>query len=87
MAFSVVRDPGPVGAQVAIELSERSQQLPLLGSGLFELEVLLQVLDNLEGPEEVAVPEEPLEPLELTSRLARQIAAPRPSPALWPSGP
>jgi hypothetical protein len=39
------------------------------------LKVLLQVLDNLEGPEEVAVPEEPLEPLELKGRFARQIAA------------
>jgi hypothetical protein len=40
MAFSEVRDPGPIGAQVAIELSEHAQQLPLLGTGLFELEVL-----------------------------------------------
>jgi hypothetical protein len=39
-------------------------------TGAVDVEVDLEVPDDLQGTEDVAVPEEPLEPLELAPRLA-----------------
>src|SRR5450756_240616 len=58
--LAVVRYPGPVGANVAAELDHGLQQLALLGAGVLDVEVHLEVPNRLQRAEDVAVPEEPL---------------------------
>ena len=61
----VVGDRGPVGLDVMVELAHGLEQLLRpLGSLLPRLEVALQVLDDLQGPVDVAVPEVPLQALQ-----------------------
>lgn len=65
VTLPVVGDAGGVGPQVAAELADRFAQLALLGTGVVDVEVDLDVLDGLQGAEDVAVPAEPLEPGQL----------------------
>src|ERR1700730_7321787 len=80
-------DPGGVGADVAAELAHRFQQLPLPWTNFLDVQVYLQVLDHQEGAEDVAVPEEPLQPLQLPRHLGRQRRGRAPCTEPWPSGP
>ena len=59
----VIRDEGPVGLDVVVEFARGLEQLLRpLGSLRRRIEVALQVLDDLQGPVDVAVPEVPLGP-------------------------
>ena len=69
LAFPVVGDPLGVGADVAVELADRLEQPSLLRVGLGDLEIEDQVVDSLQGAEDVAVPAEPLQPLQLRADL------------------
>lgn len=73
VTLPVVGDRAGFGGDVATELAHRLRQLGLLGAGLLDVEVVLQVADRLEGSEHVAVPQEPLEALQLPSDVGRQI--------------
>ena len=65
LTFPVVRDPAGVRAQVAVELARRFEQPDLLdGGGFGGVEVEDEVVDGLQGAEDVAVPAEPLQPLQ-----------------------
>ena len=72
-AFAVVGDAAGVGAQIGVELAYRLEQLDLCGTGLFDVEVDLEVLDGVQGAEDVAVPAEPLQPLQLVADLRGEI--------------
>jgi hypothetical protein len=65
LAFPVVGDPPGVGADVAVELADRLEQPGLLRAELGDVEIEEDVIDGLQGAEDVAVPAEPLQPLQL----------------------
>ena len=67
----VVRDGAGVGGEVAAELADRLGQLARLDDGVGE--VGGEVVDGLPGTEDVAVPEEPLHPLQLGSDVGRRL--------------
>ena len=60
---------GDVGVDVAAELADRLEQPGLLRVGLGDVEIEDQVIDGLQGAEDVAVPAEPLQPLQLRADL------------------
>src|SRR5664279_5845048 len=60
-AFAVVGDAPGVGPQVGVELARRGEQLARLVAGLQRLQVDDDALDGLQGAEDVAVPEKPLQ--------------------------
>ena len=77
VAFPVVGDPVGVSTDVGVELTHRLGQ-----SGLFEggflaafVELALEVLDGLQGPEDVAVPEEPFEAVQVVADLGGEVAS------------
>ncbi|HXZ70645.1 MAG TPA: hypothetical protein VEH31_07225, partial [Streptosporangiaceae bacterium] len=72
-ALPVVRDPPGVGADVAVELADRPEQPGLLRAGLGGVEADEDVVDDLQGAEDVAVPAEPLQPLQLRAELAGEV--------------
>ncbi len=62
----VIRDEGLVGLDVVVEFTHGLEQLLRpLGSLRRRIEVALQVLDDLQSPVDVAVPEVPLQALQL----------------------
>ena len=72
-SFPVVGDPGGVGAQVAVELAHRLEQLGLGDVGLLDVEVDLQVLHGPQGTKDVAVPAEPLQALQLAADVRGEV--------------
>src|SRR5664279_83733 len=62
-AFPVVGDGRGVGGEVAPELADRLGQFARLDADVGEIGG--EVVDGLPGTEDVAVPEEPLHPLQL----------------------
>jgi hypothetical protein len=73
LAFAVVGDPLGVGADVAVELADRLEQPGLLRAGLGDVEIDEDVVDGLQGAEDIAVPAEPLQPLQLRADLAGEV--------------
>jgi len=61
VALPVVGDAPGVGPDVAAELGHRSLEFALFWAWVLDVEVHLQILRRLQGTEDVAVPEEPLE--------------------------
>ena len=70
-AFPVARDGAGVGGEVAAELADRLGQLARLDADVGEIGG--EVVDGLPGTEDVAVPEEPLHPLQLGSDVGRRL--------------
>ena len=73
LAFPVVGDPPGVDADVAVELADRLEQPGLLRAGLGDVEIDEDVVDGLQGAEDVAVPAEPLQPLQLRADLTGEV--------------
>jgi hypothetical protein len=70
----VVGDVTGVGGEVAAtELAHRLRELGLGDAGLVGVEVDLQVLHCLQGREDVAMPEKPLQPLQLLDDVNEQL--------------
>jgi hypothetical protein len=62
VALAVIGDGGGIGSDVAPELAERLAQLGVLRPGISEgLQIEDEVVEELQSPEDVAVPAEPLE--------------------------
>jgi hypothetical protein len=68
-AFSVVGDAPGVGTEVAVELAYRFAQFGLFTAGCHGIQGHGDVLDGLQGAEDVAVPEKPRQPLQLGADL------------------
>jgi hypothetical protein len=83
VAFAVVGDPCGVGPDVSGELLEVFGELALCFSWVFAVKVVFEPGRYLVGAEGVAVPQQPLEPLQLLGDL---IPIDAPSRLLLPSG-
>ena len=70
IAFAVVRDPRPVGPDVAAKLIDGLAQLVLCRARVLVVDVELKVVDRLQREEDIAVPQIPLEPLQLVASSA-----------------
>lgn len=73
VAFPVVGDPPGVGADVAVELTDRLEQPGLFRARHGDVEAGEDVVDGLQGAEDVAVPAEPLQPLQLRAELVGEV--------------
>ena len=73
VAFAVVGDPAGVGPQVAVELAYRLEQLGLLRHRDLRRRGRMEVLDGVQGAEDVAVPAEPFQPLQLVADSASEM--------------
>src|SRR6266568_9558366 len=70
---AIIWDPRAIGPNVAAELSDHLEQLLLLDARLLGVvEVDLKIVDRLQRTEDVAMPEEPLQPGQLLQRLGGQ---------------
>jgi hypothetical protein len=76
VVFPVVGDPVGVGPDVGGELTHRLGQSGLFEGGLLAafVELALQFLDGLQGAEDVAVPEEPFEAVQVLADLGGELA-------------
>ena len=66
MPLAIVWYPRAVGPNVAVELGDHLEELLLLDARLLSVvEVDLKIVNDLQRTEDVAVPEEPLQPDQL----------------------
>jgi len=75
VALAVVGDGPRVGPEVGVELGDSLEQPDLRKVESIAVEVEDQVADDLQRPEHVAVPEQPLETLELLADLGGESTA------------
>src|SRR5712691_13521912 len=72
MPLTVIRDRYAVGPNVAAEFDYRLQELALLEPGPLEVQVELEAIDRFQCTIDVAMPQEPLQPLQFVEHCLRQ---------------